>query len=322
MSTYAEVLRLDAWPAHPFIEVRRGDRTEEDNDAASEAEMEPLIRVRRANLTACPKPPELLDGWLKPGWQSVEAQPELLASRNFPDKEKGTNTVAFEDDAERVAALSVWTVARTKWATAKRPAIAGRQLFERIHALWTMMQREGDRVELVLGDGMLGVPDQLILHPVLLQRVNLEFDPSGPEFRFHTGTENVELHRALLRLVPGIEGPMITDFDQELEAEPVDPLGGDATNGFLWRLVQGLFTDGEFLDGKARGAASSRPSMWREPVIFLRPRSAGLNTTLDYIVEDLGHEDTEPPEGLARIVGVETSETMRASSGRSDGTFA
>lgn len=138
---------------------------------------------------------------------------EVLASRNVPDKKKGTSTTAFEDDEERVAALSAWIAARTKWATAERPAIAARQLFERIHALWTTMQREGDRVELALGDGMMSVPDQLIRHPVLLQRVNLEFDPSGPEFRLHTGTEKVELHRALLRLVPSIEGRMIAHFD-------------------------------------------------------------------------------------------------------------
>ena len=37
---------------------------------------------------------------------------------------------------------------------------------------------------------------------VLMQRVNLQFEPSVPEFRFNTGTEKVELHRALLRLVP------------------------------------------------------------------------------------------------------------------------
>ena len=101
----------------------------------------------------------------------------------------------------------------------------------------------------------------------------------------------------------------------------MEPLGGDSTNGFLRRLVQGLFTDGEFLDGKAHGAASSRPSIWRELAIFLRPRSAGLNTTLDSIVEDLEDEDTEPPQGLARIVGVETSATMSASSGSSDGNM-
>jgi hypothetical protein len=83
-----------------------------------------------------------------------------------------------------MAVLNEWTMARTKWAAAERPAIAVRQLFERIHALWTTIQREGDRVELVLGDGMLGVPDPLIRHPVLLQRVNLELTRRGQSSTF------------------------------------------------------------------------------------------------------------------------------------------
>jgi hypothetical protein len=149
--------------------------------------------------------------------------------------------------------------------------------------------------------------------------VNLRFDPAGPEFRFDSGTEKVELHRALLRLVPSIEGRMIAQFDKELEAAPVEPLGGDSTTGFLRRLVQGLFaTDGEFLDSERRVVSSSRPSIHRMPVIFLRARSAGLATTLDHIVEDLEENDTAPPEGLARIVGVETSEPTAASRGVSD----
>jgi very-short-patch-repair endonuclease len=317
MSTYATVLRIDTWPVHPFVEVRRGDRAEEDDNADGEEKLEPIIRIRRARLTSCPTPPEVLDDWLKPGWQMVEAEVEVVASRNFPDGEHGSITVEFTEAEERVTALNAWKAARTNWVIAERPAVAARQLFERIHALWTTMQREGDRIELVVADGMLGMSDQLIHHPVLLQRVSLEFDPSGPEFCFNTGTEKVELHRALLRLVPSIDGRMIGSFDQELEAEPVEPLGGVSTSGFLRRLVQGLFTDGEFLERQERGQVLRRPSMWREPVIFLRPRSAGLNTTLDYIVEDLD-KGTEPPVGLARIVGVETSETAQPPVGGDD----
>lgn len=311
----SEVLRIDTWPLHPCVQVRRGDRIEDDANDAAEAAMEPLIRIQRARLTPCPKPPEILDGWLKPGWQSVDEEAEVLESRNFQDKEKQTITVAFADDRERVASLNVWTAARTKWVVAERPAIAARKLFERIHALWTTMQREGDRVELVLADGMLDVTEQFIRHPVLMQRVNLEFDPSVPEFRFNTGTEKVELHRALLRLVPSIEGRMIAHFDKELEEQPVEPLGGDSTEGFFRRLVQGLFNDGEFLESKVHGAAANRPSIWREPVIVPRPRTAGLSTTLDYIVEDLEDEHTRAPEGLSRIVGVETEGTPEVTTG-------
>lgn len=319
MTGYPQVLRLNSWPVHPCITVRRGDPDEEDDQDTTEAELEPLVRIQRAQLTSCPKPPRVLDGWLRPGWEAVEAKAEVLPSRNFPDKEKGSITVEFGADEERSNALGVWEVARTRWVIAERPAVSARQLFEKIYGLWTSMQREGDRVELVLADGMLTVGEQLIKHPVLLQRVNLEFDPSTPEFRFVTETGKVELHRALLRLVPTIEGRMIAHFDKELEAEPVGPLGGERAEGFFRRLVQGLFNDGEFLEDDALGADTNRPCIWREPVIFVRPRTAGLSTTLDCTIEDLEKETTEVSEGLARVVGIETMAAKPASAGISEG---
>jgi hypothetical protein len=149
--------------------------------------------------------------------------------------------------------------------------------------------------------------------------LNLRFDPAGPEFRFDTGTEKVELQRALLRTVPSIEGRMIAQFDKELEAAPVEILGGETTTGFLRRLVQGLFaTEGEFLDAEERDGSSGRPNLRRRPVAFLRARNAGLATTLDHIVEDLEKNDAPPPEGLSRIVGVETTGPKVESSGTAD----
>jgi AAA domain-containing protein len=304
LSAYSQILWIDKWPTHPTIIIQRGDREGNEDDGDVDAEMEPTIRIQRARLTSCPNPPGLLDDWLKPTWQSLDAEVEVLESRNFISKEKETITVQFADDPERVEALNVWKATREKWAVAERPAIIARQLFERVHALWTTIQREGDRVELVLADGMLQEETQLIRHPVLLQRINFEFDPAVPEFRFSTGTEKVELHRALLRLVSSIEGRMIAHFDKELEMRPVEPLGGEDTTGFLRSLIQGLFTDGEFLDEKLAGLPSGHPVIWREPVIFLRPRYAGLNTTIDFILQDLESE-VVVPEGLAGIVGIE-----------------
>lgn len=304
MSGYIDVMRLNSWPAHPTVVIRRGDREGEDKE--EDVQMEPLIRIQRARLTPCPKPPAELEGWLKPGWHSVDTEPEVLDSRNFIDKEKRTVTVAFADDGQRRSALMSWTAIRAKWVVAERPSVAALKVFERIHGLWTAMQREGDRVELVLADGILSVPEASVRHPLLMQRVNLEFAPEVPEFRFSTGTELVELNRALLRAVPSIEGRMIAHFDRELERQPVEPLGGESVVGFFRSLIQGLFNDGEFLEEVPAEVSVSAPTIWREPVIFLRPRTAGLSTTLDNIIEDLEDEEKEAPIGLSRIVGIES----------------
>jgi very-short-patch-repair endonuclease len=311
-----EVLRVGEWPVHPCVLVRWGDPVEEDGDEVGDVEIEPLIRIKRAPLTECPEPPRALEDWLMPGWQSVEGEVALLKSRNVHDEKRGTVTADFTEDPARVAALETWQLTRLKWVVAERPAIAARALFARVHALWTTMQRKGDTVELVLADGMLQVVDQRIEHPVLLQRLNLAFDPAGPEFRFSAGTESVELHRALLRLVPAVDGRMIAHFAEELERTPVEPLGDKSTEGFFRRLVQGLFTDGEFVDGnKVETSRASRPTIWRQPLIILRARTAGLSTTLDYIVEDLENQETQAPEGLARIVGLETGLLTPTNSG-------
>ena len=315
LGDYSQVFRLDSWPVHPCIAVRRGDPTEEDQDAADK-ELEPIISITRAELTPCPRPPQLLEGWLKPGWESAKAEVEVLQARNFPDEEKGTVTVGFSDDAKRIDALSNWKETRTRWVEAESPAISARQLFEQVYELWMMMQREGDRLEVVLADGMLCVEECQVRHPVLVQRINLEFDPSRPEFRFFSGTEKMELQRALLRLVPTIEGSMIAHFDQELEGEPIAPLGGEGVEGFFRRLVQGLFNNGEFLEDGAP-EIPDRPCLWREPVIYVRPRTGGLTTTLEDIIEDLENEGTEVPEGLCRIVGVDVDKHER-SSGREE----
>jgi hypothetical protein len=76
-----------------------------------------------------------LDGWLLPGWPSADADAGVLASRNFQTNDRRTTTVAFTDDPGRVAAFTSWKAVRAKWVEAERPAIAARQLFERIHAL-------------------------------------------------------------------------------------------------------------------------------------------------------------------------------------------
>ncbi len=318
ISSHKNLFWIDEWPKHPAVEVRRGDRID-DNGETEESELEPIIRVRRAMLTPCPKPPSELEGWLKPGWQSVESAVEILESRNFPDKQKGSINVSFSSDPRRVKAFNEWAADRSKWAIAELPAVQARKLFEQIHALWTEIQRQGDEIELVLGDGILDVREHSIHYPVLVQRLNLRFDPSGPEFRFDTGTEKADLQRPLLRLVPDIEGRIVAQLDQQLESTPVEPLGGESTTAFLKCLVQGVFAnDGVFLDGKEIDIGSAVPNIRRRPVVFSRLRNAGLSATLEHIIEDLERGKSAPPEGLTRIVGVEIDDDENNGNGARD----
>ena len=95
-SSYPAVLKIDEWPVHPCIEIRRGDPTADEgpNESPDDAEMVPVIRIRRAQLSQCPKPPLVLDSWLKPNWHLIDAQPEVP---------HGYLNAPFEQEAEAKA---------------------------------------------------------------------------------------------------------------------------------------------------------------------------------------------------------------------------
>src|SRR5947207_8060950 len=85
--------------------------------------------------------------------------------------------------------------------------------------------------------------------------------------------------------------------------------------------MQGLVNNGELCEEKPTSVPTDHPTIWREPIIFLRPRFAGLNTTIDFILEDLESE-VVVPEGLSGIVGVETETTSPSVDGLPDETAA
>jgi very-short-patch-repair endonuclease len=305
LSGYRDVMVVNSWPAHPCVTVLRERQKEpEEDNVESPTTTDVLVRVKRATLTPCPPPPASLDEWLKTGWKAVDAEAEVLDARNFVDSAGITTTTAFADDELRVEAFQTWSAIRTKWAEAERPAVAALRVFERFHTMWTTMQRDGDNVELILADGMLDLADPPIHHPLLIQYVRLEFNTRIPEFIVVPTMKNTELNRPLLRAIPQSSGEMIAQLDKDLQALGIEPLGGQKAEGFYVSLIQGLFENGEYVSKKESTGPAAHPRLWRDPVLILRSRTAGLSTFLDTIIEDLSHEDTVPPEGLSRIVSV------------------
>jgi hypothetical protein len=130
----------------------------------------------------------------------------------------------------------------------------------------------------VLGDGILSWrrPEGGVHHPVVLQRLQLEFDPGIPEFTLSETDHPVELYSALFRSMPDVDGKAIGKCRDELESGRYHPLGGEATSGFLRRLVVMLSARGEFLgEGEPRGEMD-HPRLARDAVVFMRARTLGF----------------------------------------------
>src|SRR5437879_3367322 len=266
-----------------------------------------LLKVQRPSLSAPPEPPAAIATWLESGWDDPSNEPSVTVSRNESDPHGETRTTDFADEPSRLTALQRWKVAREEWAETEKPAHAAMRIFETLYSLYGRIDREAERVELVLGDGILSWcrTEGGIYHPILLQRLQLQFDASVPEFTLSEADHPVELYSALFQSMNDVDGRAIGRCREELEEGGFHPLINGSTSSFLKRLVVLLSPRGEFLEDRAPNTEVNDPCIGRDPVLFLRARTLGFAAAIEGILADLRTRE-DLPWSLLNIVGEES----------------
>jgi very-short-patch-repair endonuclease len=265
------------------------------------------LRVQRPQLTRPPDPPNEIALWLEPGWDDPFNLALVAESREEQQGNGASLTVQFAADTARANALRSWATLRDEWARTEKPARQTMRLFETFYSLYGRIDREAERVELVLGDGVLGWQRAGgdIFHPILLQRLQLHFDASIPEFTLSEAEYPVELYSALFQSMADVDGRVIGRCREELEQGGFHPLYNGSTSSFLKRMVVQLSPRGEFLEGSAPRGEQHDPRIGRDPVIFLRARTLGFAAAIEGILADLRTRN-DLPWSLLNIVGEES----------------
>jgi very-short-patch-repair endonuclease/Cdc6-like AAA superfamily ATPase len=269
-----------------------------------------LLKVSKPRLTDPPEPPREITPWLRPGWQSVDNSVEVLPAIDEPTGQTDASgqrlTIRLDSEPRRPAMLAHWMAQRNAWAEAERPARRAMSLYERLRALHAQIERESERLELMIGDGLLTwqhQSGQYLHHPVLLLRVQLHFNPTIPEFTLAEAEQPPELYTALFRVLPDVQPSAIAQARQDVQRGNWHPLGGKETDGFLRRLVNHLSPQGIFAGEGATRESRQAPKITRDPVLFLRTRTLGFSTALEAILEDLPQRKMLP-NSLTSIVGI------------------
>ncbi len=266
-----------------------------------------VLKVQRPRLTRTPEAPKEIATWLKDGWDDPST---ALTVEETLDESLGSaepRIAKFADDPARTASLERWKLLRDDWTKTEKPARAAMKIFESFYALYGRIDREAERVELVLGDGILSWrrTDGGIHHPILLQRLQLQFDASVPEFTLLEADHPVELYSALFQSMNDVDGRAIGRCREELEEGGFHPLINGSTSGFLQRMVVQLSPRGEFFEDRAPDAEGSDPRIGRDPVLFLRARTLGFAAAIEGILTDLRTRE-DLPWSLLNIVGEES----------------
>jgi len=298
-------------PDHPAIRI--GDRTVTQREATgrpitgqSKEVGDFILKVKRPTLTHAPNPPGGLSQWLERGWEDPSQSVRVRETTNERQDSGESRLVRFEDDPGQVRNLQSWSTVRDEWARNELPARAAMRVFERLYETYGRMDREGERVELVIGDGILSwrVPSGGVFHPILLQRVQLQFDTDIPEFTVIETEHQVELYTALLRAIPGVDARGFAHLREELEKRGYHPLGEADTDGFLRRFVLHLSPHGQFDNQSSPKPESDEPIVSRSPVLFLRERTLGFAAAIEGVLTDLAERGSlQGP--LIGVVGIE-----------------
>jgi very-short-patch-repair endonuclease len=253
-----------------------------------------------------PRPPESLTGWLKTAIDAPERTPEFKTDRVLANAAGEATQVSFEADVSRVSDGSRWLTSWQVWAEAERPAREAFKVFEKLYALHGHLQREAERFELMAGDGLLcwRRSEGSVRHPILLQRLVLEFDAAAAVFTISQTEHAPELYTALLRHIPDVPGRILAELRSELEAGAFQPFAQESTPFFQGAATR-LSSSGQFVDGPSGEAPGPFPRISRDPVFFLRQRALGFASVLDGVLQDLQAGGGLPPP-LKRIVGIDT----------------
>ncbi len=264
-----------------------------------------ILKVRRPILRDPPEPPRELLPWLQPGWQRIEGQVSVKPALSSENGQ--VQTSRFEDNPQRKQFLDDWLAKRATWVKNETPAYRAMAVFEKLYALQAQIERESERLELMVGDGLLTWHpngSNPIHHPVLLLRLELLFDPAIPEFTLVQTDRPPELYSALFQAVPGVNASALASCRTDLDQHEWHPLGGEDTATFFRRLVTLLSPYGMYTAENTQQVRNDVPHITREPVLFLRNRTLGFSTALESILEDLPERD-DLPSSLTTIVGID-----------------
>lgn len=318
-------IRMLDMPKHPAVALYRPVKTETSDEVP-----DVLARVARPKLTKCPSPPESCKDWLLPNWDDPNQTPAIAESKNHQATEEDedgkqvevTKTIRFDDERIRVDEFNDWLAKRKNWVEPELIARGALRYFESFYTLYSKIEKEGEKLELVLADGILSWSTESaidgpvnIQHPIIFKRVELRFNPNVPEFTVHETDREVELYGNLFLDLKDVESKSIRNRKEELENSGYHPLGWEDTSAFLKSFALTVSpTHGEYLEEPSDGT-KGHPRMWRDPVLLLRNRIAGIANAVDKILDDIDGQP-EFPSSLSQITGEKTN---WAASGLSSG---
>ena len=263
--------------------------------------------IQKPSIAPCPPYPEELNDWMDRGWDDPTF--ELAPKIKERTIQRGNDyvVVAFDSSLLRNQIYDEWTQKRTLWRSIEMPSRLVGKLWDRLFSLHQDLKRDGETLELMLGDGIVSYKGRLepTFHPLVLRKVELFFNPNNSEFKLIDTDSKPELHSSIFR-EDEFSGLPIKDWQVSLESANLHPLDGDNLDYWL-KGIAGTIPEGEFVKASPQ-EKSQNLCIGRRSVLFLRIRPTGREDFISKILEDIPRAENFPTS-LVGIVGLLSADT-------------
>jgi len=243
-----------------------------------------------------------LNEWLDAGWDDPSYELAPKVKERTIQRGNDYVVVPFEASPDRLRIYDEWSQKRALWRSLELPARHVGKVWDRLFSLHHDLQRDGETLELMLGDGIVSYKGQLeaTFHPLVLRKVELFFDPSNYEFKLVDTEATPELHSSIFR-ADEFAGLPLKKWQSSLEDADFHPLDGDTLDHWL-KGIAGTIASGQFVRTIPL-EKSPDFCIGRSPVLFLRTRSTGKEDFIAKILEDIPGAESFP-SSLTSIVGL------------------
>lgn len=272
-------------------------------------ENEKLLEVVRPQLKPCESPEDVFKDWLIDDYNHLS-----IENIRYKDKigkivkdQEGNFVEKFEffdQNKERVEGYNSWIIQRKRWREEQITLKQGLEIYNLLFRLYSEMNKDSESVELMLGDGRIRwyTEEDVIDHPIVLQKVVLEFVAEKPSFIVRCEDINIELYTSMLRGIESINQSMLVPIVDEVENCSIHISDVENIRGLLKRIIAVIDKNGELVENKE--FKKNAPVIYHEPVLFLRKRNLGYSSFIDKILEELVEEDyTNVPSFFNEMLG-------------------
>lgn len=247
---------------------------------------------------------ELLE-WISGDWGDYKSSVKLLSEKII--KENNSLKVANIPD-EKKEILEKLLKNRQSWIEDQKKIETVRKLFDILYSKYLSLDRDSDTLELLVGNGIVKVPNEDIYYPVLLKKVNFSLDA---ERNLITVVDNSdddfitqELYLNFLADVENVNLDNVFKLGDKIIENNIHPISkNDVIKDFFREFIHNLNPRAEFTEDKKISEDDNVITIEWKPILFIRKKDDGKIEAINNIIKDI-EEGGEIPGYLAELVGI------------------